>query len=67
MSAGAENHRAKLSNGVLLFSGHPPSHVNRPLKNHLIIISSARLAALNQKIVPNGYSKQKARLEAVEL
>ena len=56
-----------MSNGVLLFSGHPPSHVNRPLKNHLMKISSARLAALKQKIVPKGFTKQKAPLEAVEL
>ena len=56
-----------MSNGVLLFSVHPLSHINRPLKNHLIIISSARLAALKQKIVPKGFTKQKARLEAVEL
>ena len=56
-----------MSNGVLLFSVHPLSHVNRPLKNHLIIISSARLAALKQKIVPKGFTKQKGRLEALEL
>ena len=56
-----------MSNGVLLFSVHPISHVNRPLKNHLVIFSIARLAHLKQKIAPDGYIKQKARLEAAEL
>ena len=56
-----------MSNGVLLFSVHPLSYVNRPLKNHLVIISIDRLAHLKQKIVPDGYIKQKARLEAAEL